>query len=446
MPGTRNGTRIKISVQARKEKKGMLKRRQFVINTMTFLGLAPVGRLAWAMGEDKDGKDYGTARLCQTVVDRIGDRTLQELRDFHQRELDEDYLGYWKEHGIDREHGGLMPYRELMKGMPYLAKHYYLKQMYFQGRGLWTFSYLYNHFGHNDRHLEIARRTKDFIYKYARNDDGTWASELTPEGKVIQGQSDIDGDFYVALGLTEYYKATGDQEALETALKTVYAVNRKILAPDFMYYGAWDIEVCEPGTKFLGVWVHFLNTLTPLAIVTHDPRVEKIAGLCVRNIVEHHWRPELGQFVEMLDVDFRPLPGNRHDSLWHSVQAAWMCMSEALRIGDRGLFMDAMVMGWKQLERAFAEFQKIDINAPIEELPRWGPLEDYMLFNLLAIEHTHAPWAISWFDKIFRFAYQRPDRFEQYDLLHQPRRLFFTIQILDRMIARKGRVSDFLEV
>ena len=120
-------------------------------------------------------------------------------------------------------------------------------------------------------------------------------------------------------------------------------------------------------------------------------------------------------------------------------------MWEALRIGDRDVFMDAMGMGRKQLRHAFPEFEKIDIEAPIEELPRWGPLEDYMLFCLMAIEHTHAPWAIYWFNKVFKFAYQRPDRFEQYDLLHQPRRLFFTIELLDRMIARKGKVSDFLE-
>ncbi len=423
----------------------MINRRWFILHTVAPLGLLPLGQVAWAIGKDREGKDYGTARQSRTVVDRLGDRTLQELRGFHQRELDEDYLGYWKEHGIDWEYGGVMPYRELMKGMPYLAKHYYLKQMYFLGRALWTFSYLYNHFGHNERHLAIARHTKEFIYKYGRNDDYSWASELTPEGKVLQKYSDIDGDFYVALGLAEFYKATGDKEALDTALETVYAANRKILAPDFMFYGAWDSRVYEPGTKFLGIWLHFLNTLIPLAEVTHDERVENIARMCVRNIVEHHWRPERGGFVELLDKNFNPLRQSHHDSNWHGVQSAWMCMWEALRIGDRDLFMDAMGMGRKQLRRAFSEFENIDINSPIEELPRWGPLEDYMLFCLLAIEHTHAPWAIYWFDKVFRFAYQRPDRFEQYDLLHQPRRLFFTIEILDRMIKRKGRVSDFLE-
>ncbi len=425
-----------------------MKRRNFlsklVINGLTFSILPQV----WATPKDEDDLVYGIAAQSHTVVNRIAGMSLRELRDFHLKELNNDYLGYWKDHGIDWKYGGVMPYRELMKGMPYLAKHYYLKQMYFQGRAMWTFSYLYNHFGHDERNLEIAKIIKDFIYKYALNDDYTYASELTPEGKVIQPHSDIDGDFYVALGLTEYYKATGDEEAIDRALKTVYKANKNILAPDFMFYGGWDAgTVYEPGTKFLGIWVHFLNTLIPLAQVTGDPRVEKIAGMCARNIVEHHWRPERGSFVEMLDPYFKPIRGNHHDTNWHGVQAAWMCMRQALRTGNRDLFIDAMDMGRKQLRIGFPEeFESIDIHAPIDELPRWGPLEDYLLFTLLSIEHTHSPWAIYWYDKVFRFAYQRPDRFEQYDLLHQPRRLFFTIEGLNRMMERKGRVSNFLEV
>jgi len=95
-------------------------RRWIIFQVVILLGMLLPGQPAWAVGKKSDGTDYGTAAHSWTIVDRLGDRTLQELRDFHQRELDEDYLGYWQEHGIDWEHGGVMPYRELMKGMPYL--------------------------------------------------------------------------------------------------------------------------------------------------------------------------------------------------------------------------------------------------------------------------------------------------------------------------------------
>jgi hypothetical protein len=34
--------------------------------------------------------------------------------------------------------------------------------MYYQGRALWVFSYIYNHFGKEDRFLKAARLTRDF--------------------------------------------------------------------------------------------------------------------------------------------------------------------------------------------------------------------------------------------------------------------------------------------
>ena len=75
-----------------------------------------------------------------------------------------------------------------------------------------------------------------------------------------------------------------------------------------------------------------------------------------------------------------------------------------------------------------------------------GALDDAMIYALLTIEHTHAPWAVDWFNKIFKVTYQHPERLVRVCLLHHPRRLFFVIDILNRIIERGGKVSNFLEV
>ena len=69
-----------------------------------------------------------------------------------------------------------------------------------------------------------------------------------------------------------------------------------------------------------------------------------------------------------------------------------------------------------------------------------------MVFCLLVIEHTHAPWAVDWFNKIFETSYKHPERQIRVGLLHHPRRLFFAPNILDHIMARGGRVSNFLEI
>ena len=55
----------------------------------------------FAMGEDKDGNDYTASTKSATVVDTLAGRSLKEMREFHQREIDEEYLGFWNKHGID---------------------------------------------------------------------------------------------------------------------------------------------------------------------------------------------------------------------------------------------------------------------------------------------------------------------------------------------------------
>ncbi|MBT4484840.1 MAG: hypothetical protein HOC71_14305 [Candidatus Latescibacteria bacterium] len=69
-----------------------------------------------------------------------------------------------------------------------------------------------------------------------------------------------------------------------------------------------------------------------------------------------------------------------------------------------------------------------------------------MVCCLLAIEHTHAPWAVDWFNRAFVVGYIHPERWVRNCLLHHPRRLFFVIDILDHIIERNGRISNFLEV
>ena len=132
-------------------------------------------------------------------------------------------------------------------------------------------------------------------------------------------------------------------------------------------------------------------------------------------------------------------------------------MDEALRIGHTRMFMDAMEMGRMTLEKCWLEGEECGLHSLSnpEEKPQqpgkgrhtaWGALDDTMVYCLLAIEHTHAPWAVDWFNRAFEVGYKNPERWVRHGLLHHPRRLFFVPDILDHIIERKGRVSNFLEV
>src|SRR6476660_9560901 len=130
---------------------------------------------------------------CPVLEDtRLAGMTLHELRDSLHKELFEVVLPFWDKHGVDHEYGGVMCSLDYDGTLVNTEK-----LLWFQGRALWVYSYLYNHFGQDPRHLEIARKTKDFVLKYGKQEDGWWAEKLGREGKVLTPFSgDIDGPYF----------------------------------------------------------------------------------------------------------------------------------------------------------------------------------------------------------------------------------------------------------
>ena len=383
----------------------------------------------------------------------IAGMSLVELCDFNRRELEDQFVACWDTGGIDWEYGGFITRWD--ENGNFTTD---IKTMYNMARGLWVFSTLYNHFGQRDRHYQAARLCWDFMSGNCRDErTGYWCSRFLRDGTLVEGPGDIYGDMYVILALCEYQKLANDRSLLDIAIETAHGINERIVAPSYQHLNAHK-DGFVPGTKILGTWQHFLSVLTPLARETGDHGVDMIARMCVRNILERHYSREYSVYFEYLDDLFMPFgsgydPELRKVSSWHSIQSAWMCMDEALRRNDPIMFLDALETGRLTLERCWLDGDDgglVGLDYPEQDVkdssdkPSWGRLDDAMVYTLLAIEHTCASWAEEWFERIFTLGYSKPERWNRRGLLHYPRRLFFSIEILDRMIARNGGVSSFL--
>ncbi|MFC1527013.1 hypothetical protein ACFL6X_09425 [Candidatus Latescibacterota bacterium] len=130
------------------------------------------------------------------------------------------------------------------------------------------------------------------------------------------------------------------------------------------------------------------------------------------------------------------------------------CMDEALRTGDRQVFAEAVGMGKSTLEKCWREGEDGGLlgldypGQPLEQSadsPSAERLEDTLVFLLLTIEHTQADWAVEWYDKVLGLAHSRPEQLNRRSLLHHPRRLFLSIDMLKGIIARQGRASAVLD-
>ena len=200
-----------------------------------FLGLT--GAAAVRLGITTPGRAQNLGRPNDATAPadfRLAGLSLTELRQRLYDQLFQVLLPFWDKHGIDHEYGGLMCSLDYDGALLDTGKN-----LWFLGRAIWVYSFLYNHFGNNPQFLEVAKRTKEFVLKYARQKDGWWAEELSREGKVLRPFSgDTEGMYHLAEGLQEYAAASGDDPSREAAFAILNKLFRDFDSPAFRYRGA----------------------------------------------------------------------------------------------------------------------------------------------------------------------------------------------------------------
>ena len=293
------------------------------------LGIASLGRAQSVSGPPRDATAPGELRLAGM--------SLAELRQGLYDQLFRVLLPFWDKHGIDHEYGGLMcslDYDGTLLGTG--------KNLWFLGRAIWVYSFLYNHFGNNPQFLEVAKRTKEFVFKYARQKDGWWAEGLSREGKVLRPFSgDTEGMYHLAEGLDEYAAASGDDQSREAAFAILNKLFQDFDSPAFRYRGA-DFPYLWSNKRAIrpqGLWFLNLRIATQMLARGNNPQIAAIADRALDAIMNRHYNPDIGLNTEMLYYDFtRPKEEAQKSRFGHSVEALWMVMDEANRRHDEALW------------------------------------------------------------------------------------------------------------
>lgn len=407
---------------------------------------------------------------------------LPELRAALQRQLFEEILPFWDRYGIDEEHGGILC------ALDYDGKRSHEhKVLWFQGRGLWVYSFLYNHFGGDAHFLDVAAGIKDFLLRHALQRDGRWAEVLSREGEVLRPFSgDLEGMYFVAEGLQEYAAATGDAGARDMArdlLKKLFGVFN---SPDFRYRGAdfpylWG---SERAVRPQGLWFLTLNVATQMLVRWPDRELEAIADAGVDAILNRHYHPEIGLNTEVLYHDFtRPPEEEKKVRFGHCVEALWMLMDEADRRGDAALWATCVERvrrhlnaGWDHVYGGLIQWANVDHGGyewPPETPPGtnlelhftgefeymktlWG-LNESMIATLKVLERRPSGWAEEYFEACYRLVQEKfcqrsrgfsagymgfADRrmtaqahVNRQDNYHLPRQLMLNLLSLDRLLT-----------
>lgn len=435
-----------------------MKRRSFIGT-----GFASAAVAAGIGGCAEQGTSPGSGGKSSDTIGAIGTKTIEELREQYRYDLFDDFLVFFEKNVIDHDLGGFMC-NVNHDG----TKNSTEKSTVYLGRGLWCWSYLYNNIAREDKYLDVAAKATDLIMKHVPSGDDFWPGMLDKDGAVTRPQGGLSGDCYIAEGLGEFAKATGEKKYMELAKQTMDKCWRHYERPDFQ-----DGASPYPGARNLWYWMLFMWFGTNMLGFEADPDLEKRTAVCVDAIMNHHWNPKFNLMNNHIDHDLSKSDDPKYSELagcGHATEATWMIMYEAVRLKDKGLFDRAadqfrrhVEVSWDDVYGGvFNDCTNVDEN--IWQLVKIHWAQVFVLMGSLpAIEHTNAVWAKDWFDRqntwirenfllkpygyhLWKATVDRKATFDpksnRKDLYHHPRHLMLNLCCLDRMIERGGKVSD----
>jgi mannobiose 2-epimerase len=268
---------------------------------------------------------------------------MQTLQSELTNELFENILPYWMTKMPDVENGG---FYGRIDGQEHVHKQAN-KGLVLNARILWTFAAAYRLRKH-PRYLETAERAFAYIREYFIDKEyGGVYWELDYRGRPVSTRKQIYAQGFALYGFSELYRATGNPDALEEALRMYDRIER--LAHDARYGGylealsrEWqpigDMKLSARDAnvpKSMNTHLHILEPYTNLLRIRRDPALEKAQEALIRIFCDHIVSAETHHLT--LFFDERWNKKSTVVSYGHDIEAAWLLYEAAEVLGNETL-------------------------------------------------------------------------------------------------------------
>ncbi|HLJ14047.1 MAG TPA: AGE family epimerase/isomerase [Bryobacteraceae bacterium] len=394
---------------------------------------------------------------------------LAAMRDRLHRDLFDDYLPFIEKYVVDPQYGGFM-----CSVRPNGERVSTGKTTWYEGRGTWVFSFLYNNFSRDPKYVDIAERSVRLVQRSRpKNPDEFWPKGLTREGEPTgPPDTEVYSDMFLAEGFAEFSKASGDRKYWDDAKEIVLKCVRRYDQPDYhpsigqTYLGPGARPF--PGARVEGVWMVLIRTTTQMLAMRSDAELQQISRRAIDALLNHHYNPRFQLLNELINHDLSR-PANEYERLvyaGHAIETLWMVMDEARRVKDSALFDRAAGLFRRHCEVAkdrvygglFRNLRNVDKNDWTMDKTLF-PHQEALNGGILLIEETGDPWAVAFYSEIAKYTRDKfpmraihsplwqvmgdrqvhltPNmtRAENY---HQPRFLMLNLLAVERMIKRNG--------
>lgn len=270
----------------------------------------------------------------------MNNQQIQTLKQEAKEVLTQQILPYWMEQMIDREQGG---FYGRIGGNEQLFNQAE-KGAILNARILWTYSAAYRLLD-NPRYLEMATRAKDYLLAHFYDPEfgGVYWS-VDYQGNPLDTKKQIYAIGFAIYGLSEYHRATGNEEALQYAIRlfdTIEAYsfdtakNGYCEALTRQWEEIADMRLSEKDAnerKTMNTHLHILEPYTNLYRVWKDKRLEQQLRNLILLFTETILNKQTGHLQLFFDDDWN----NKYNivSYGHDIEASWLIHEAALVLGD----------------------------------------------------------------------------------------------------------------
>ena len=251
---------------------------------------------------------------------------LEKARGFYKKELLENIMPFWLEHGLDHTNGGV--YTCLDRDGSLMDP---TKSVWFQGRFAYVCAYAYNHIDKNPQWLAASKSCIDFIEKHCIDTDGHMFFSVTAEGKPVRKRRYVFSETFAAIAMAEYAKASHESSYADKALDIFRNIRSMLSTPGFL----------EPKSfipcKGHSVTMIMINVALVLMQVCDDPALKKQIEESVYEIEHSFMHPEYKCILECVNPDGSLIDTceGRTINPGHGIETAWFLINAGERLGNK---------------------------------------------------------------------------------------------------------------
>lgn len=274
-----------------------------------------------------------------------------------EQELITNILPFWMHYPVDRQNGGffgaltndLQVHNEIERSLVLCA------------RVLWTFSAAYRKY-HDANYLDQARHAYTYLVeKFLDRQFGGMFWWIDCTGNPVNDRKQTYGQAFAIYGLSDYYLATGDMDALNLARELYGFIEQYAFEPAYGGYiegctRQWgplrDMRLSEKEPfncpKSMNTLLHILEGYTNLLRCWPDPRLVDSQTRLLKLFLDRVIDVQTYTTRLFFDKDWSSL--SQAISYGHDIEASWLLVEAAEGLGDLGLIDRTRTLAVKMAE------------------------------------------------------------------------------------------------